>query len=445
LKLKIVFGVCATAALWAQGPASPVGAYEGPSILSRGIIEPGRRGSEGLSFRMFAQVNGVFDNGLLPISVDPGGQLYSDGLWGMEARVGAYGYHTWRRSSLGLDYNGNFRHYTQKTYYDGSDHFLTLDYKIRLSKRVTLDFYPTAGTYARSFGYFGLYTTVLGADITSPLPVADIFDNRTYFAQANASLVFQKSARLSFSVGGDGFTVRRQSQALIDNNGYDAKGDVAYRLNRSQTVSASYGFTHYGYSGVYGSTDIHMLSVSHSLSIGRNTEFLVSGGAVRVELTGLQRVIVDPAIAALVGQYSTIAAFHRVIYIPSVNLTLTRRYRTSTFGASARQGVSPGNGLYLTSRQQTAGVFYGYTGIRRWNFAGGFNYLRMQNFGFALGGYGTYTAGAGVVYRLNNFLHLNTRVDARHADLTITGFRRSAVRVTAGITIAPGELPVSLW
>lgn len=445
MKLKIVIGVCAAAVLWAQEPSTGGGGYEGPSILSRGIVQPGRRGDEPLRFRVFAQVNGIYDNGLLPVSVDSSGQLFSDALWGVEARIGAYGYHRWRRSSLGLDYLGNFRHYNQNTYYDGSDHTLMLDYRTQLSRRVMLQLTPAAGTYSQSFGFFGMYAAVLGTGNMSPIPLADIFDNRTYYVDAGADLIFQKSARLSFRLGGTGFGVYRQSKALVDTKGAMATADVAYRLNRSQSVFASYSFAHYSFPGVFGSTDMHLVTAGHSLRIGRNTEFLLSGGVARLELKGLQRVAVDPAIAALVGQSTTVQAFYGINYIPSAEVKLTRTYRKSTIGATARQGITPGNGLFLTSRQQTAGVFAGYTGLRRWNFSAGFSYMNLQGIGLTAGQYGTYTGGAGAIYRVAGFMHLNARVDLRRADLTITGFRRDAARISFGVTLAPGEIPVSLW
>lgn len=448
LRLKILVGVCALVAVaFAQAPSSTVlgGGYGGPSILSRGVVEAGRRGEDPLRFRFFGQVNTVYDSGLLPISVDPRGQVYSDALWGVEAGVGVYGYHSGRHSAVGLDYRGNFRHYSQNTYYDGSEHILSLDYTAQVSRRVAVLLNPTAGTFSRSFGSFGLYSSVLAIDPMSVVPTADLFDNRTYFAEGGGSLIFQKSSRLSFRAGGQGFTVRRQSKALVDLEGYNASGDVAYRLNRSQTVYGAYIFTHYGFGDLYGSSDAHMAILGHSIRIGRNVEFDLAGGGVRLESKGLQRVQVDPAIAALVGQTSTIQAFYVVNYIPSVNASLTRKFRKSSIEARYGMGVSPGNGVFLTSRRQIAGVMGGYTGIRRWDISGGVAYTQIKGVGFIPGGYGTYTGGGAASYRVNGLLHLSARAELRRADLTFTGFRRDAARLSFGIVITPGEVPVSLW
>lgn len=448
MKLKILVGVCALAVVgFAQEPSSATlgGGYAGPSILSRGVVEAGRRGEEPLRFRFFGRVNSIYDTGLLPISVNSGGQVYSDALWGVEAGVGAYGYHSGRHSTVGLDYRGNIRHYNQKSYYDGSDHILSLDYTAQVSRRVTVMLNPTAGTFSRSFGSFGLYSSVLAIDPTSIVPTTDLFDNRTSFAEGGGNLIFQKSSRLSFRAGGEGFTVMRQSKALIDLHGYNGSGDVAYRLNRSQTIYAAYIFTHYGFGNTYGSSDAHMAVIGHSIRIGRNVDFDLSGGGVRLESKGLQRVQVDPAIAALVGQTSTVQAFYVVNYIPSVNASLARRYRKSSIMAVYALGVSPGNGVFLTSRRENAGVMAGYTGLRRWDLSGGILYTQIQGVGFVSGGYGTYTGGGGASYRLNSLLHLSARAEFRRADLTSTGFRRDAARISFGVIITPGEVPVSLW
>ena len=98
-------------------------------------------------------VNGVYDNGVQPIALDSKGNLVQvNGLYGVEANVGAYGVHRWKQAQLGLDYKGNFRHYTQQSFYDGSDHQFTLGYTYQKSRRLYYDVRGIAGTYSRSIG-----------------------------------------------------------------------------------------------------------------------------------------------------------------------------------------------------------------------------------------------------------------------------------------------------
>src|SRR6185437_11708023 len=101
--------------------------YLGPGILTRGAGNIGTRSGEQVSLRLFAGVNGIYDNGIEPLSVSSKGTLTQvKGLEGVEGNVGAYGVHSWKQAQLGLDYIGDFRHYSENSFYDGSDHRLAL-------------------------------------------------------------------------------------------------------------------------------------------------------------------------------------------------------------------------------------------------------------------------------------------------------------------------------
>ncbi|MEO8660745.1 MAG: hypothetical protein ABI693_19905, partial [Bryobacteraceae bacterium] len=287
ISIAVVCVFAAAAALNAQEPAETGIGYAGPSILSRGVEQAGRRGSETVRFRFFGQVNSLYDTGLLPVASTAEGGAVSDALLGVEAQLGAYGYHRWRHSSLGFDYRGTYRNYGQNTYYNGSDHTLGLGYATQVSRRVTLTLQPKLGTYSRSFASFGLYSGLLSADPVSPgTPTNDIYDDRTYFAEGSAQLVFQQNARLSYSISGEGYSVQRQNKSLASMTGYTTTADVAYRLNRTQSLFAAYYYLHYGFGRAFGGTDGNMLMVGHAMKIGRTMELSASIGAMALESKG---------------------------------------------------------------------------------------------------------------------------------------------------------------
>src|ERR1035437_9778736 len=104
-----------------------MGGYSGPQILSRGGSNIGDRPGGSTGFQFYAGVYGTFETGLVPASVDAQGHVFNPAaLYGIGARFGAYGRHAWRRTTLGLDYSGNVRHYNQNSYYDGSDHMVAM-------------------------------------------------------------------------------------------------------------------------------------------------------------------------------------------------------------------------------------------------------------------------------------------------------------------------------
>lgn len=135
--------VCAVAlASIANGQASdaPVSDYLGPGILTGGVDNIGSRSGEQVDLRVYADVMATYDNGLQPVSVDSKGTLVQvGGLYGIDAGLGAYGVHSWRTAQLGLDYQGDFRHYFQDSYYDSSNHRLTLGYTYQKSRRLYFD------------------------------------------------------------------------------------------------------------------------------------------------------------------------------------------------------------------------------------------------------------------------------------------------------------------
>ena len=60
----------------------------------------------------YVRINGIYDSGITPVSLNEKGEIPKQGgLFGVEANVGAYGSHEWKRKTLGLEYNGGYRHY----------------------------------------------------------------------------------------------------------------------------------------------------------------------------------------------------------------------------------------------------------------------------------------------------------------------------------------------
>ena len=91
--MPLVCAWCASTAM------AQLGGYMGPGVLSRGAGDVGQRSGQQLDLRFFADVQGVYDNGIQPFSVDPQGNLIKvNGLYGVQVDVGAYGSHTWRQA-----------------------------------------------------------------------------------------------------------------------------------------------------------------------------------------------------------------------------------------------------------------------------------------------------------------------------------------------------------
>jgi hypothetical protein len=415
--------------------------YGGPAILSRGQT-PTLGARAPVAFRPYIGLSGIYDNGLLPVSVNGTGQIPSADAFGVQLNLGLYGYHTWSHSTLGLDYRGDFRHYSPKTYYDGFNQSLALIFTHEPSRHVMLTLRNAAGIYTlNSFlaGFGGLGPAYL------QLPQNDIYDNQVVFLNTSADLTYRKSTRLSFNIGGEGDLVRRRSNALYGVTGATARADMQYRITRHTTVGLDYRFIHFDYTKAFGNANVHTIGIDYSTQFTRHLQFSARVGGARIESLNLALVHLDPTVAALLGQSVGVQAAYRLGYMPDILARLTETFRRSTFGVGFSDTVNPGNGVYLTSRAESATASYSYTGLRYWNFGIDANYSRLTALVQTLGAYDTYGASGGVTRQLGKGLHAVLHMDARHYNVAGGHFKHDEYRVTLGLTYSPGDLPLALW
>lgn len=427
-----------------QEQEAPQSEYAGPAILSRGLgalLNPDR---ELLRLRPFASVHASYDVGLTPYSIDEAGQLLSDDAYGASAEFGVTGYHAWRRSLLGMQYRGRLRHYSRYSHYDGFDNEFTLNVVHRPARRITVQFASAVASYSR--GYFipevgsGFYSPELAA-----LTESEMFDSRVNVLTASGRLIYQRTARLSLSMGGAGFTARRHTQALVGVTGYSASGDAAYRVSRYQTLGVDYSFLHYDFQRVFGDTDANGIGLNYSVQMGRNWTLSLRAGGYRVEISRLERVPLDPVIAAIVGQSAAITTGYRKLYTPALAGNLVRRYRRGSLTFDYSRGLTPGNGLYLTSSTERGGMGASYRGTRRASFFVHVSAYQHRALVQNLGKYRGYWGGVGMHYSLSHDLSLSFDVGARRHLVTNSQFDRVSYRASVGLTYSPGERPFSLW
>lgn len=419
----------------------------GPSILSRGTGNSGDRVGEVNAFKFFAGASGVYDNGLTPLSVDPSGNLISvNHLWGLEANAGAYGRHRWSHGSIGMDYTGDYRNYTAKSFYNGSDNVVGLDTAVDLTKRLSLVARVKAGSVSRALSTANGFVTT--PDELLGVPTSEVFDNRSYYLQTSEQVVYQKTARLSFSAAGNGFFVRRHSKALVGVDGYGASGTIAYRLNRRSTVDLGYTFLHFDYPRAFGEANIHQLTVGYSRLLSQRWQAGIMAGTMSMNTIGITDIKLDPAVAALFGgQTNSFAAFDKTKYLPVGTATVVGHYKRNDVNFSFSQAPNPGNGVYLASSNRSANATYTYTGISHWLFTGIYTFSSLDSVGQAgLGTYSYSSVGAGVSYRLGRNVYANLRADGRSVQIDRqSGLSRLGSRIVLGITYSPGERPLNIW
>jgi hypothetical protein len=419
--------------------------YGGPAILSRGEA-PSAMNSSQIDFVPFVSLLGVYDTGLAGVSVNSSGQLVNADSEGVELDFGVSGVHSWKHTKIGLNYWGAAREYSQASYYSGIDQSLMLGITQQFTRHVRLQVNESAGMYSQPYGVLGLSSTVPFDPSTTYTPTTDFFDNRTIFTSTQVLLTYQKSARLSFSFGGDGDLTRRRSSALYGVTGEDANADAQYRLSRRSTIGGNYMYTHFSYNGVFSGSDFHRFSATYAVQFSRTWEFSGYGGVTRAETKFPQVVAVDPVIAALLGISQAYFVNYSLSYVPSYTGRLSKTFTRGVAYLSGGHTMTPGNGLFLTSKMYTASAGYTYTGIRRWSFNLSGTYGRATSIGNILGEYANTSAGVQTSRQISHVVHMVAGITAnKYQSSSFIGYNRLFWDARAGITFSPRDIPLRIW
>ena len=98
--------------------------------------------------------------------------------------------------------------------------------------------------------------TIANINLSSS-PNIQIYDTGSKQFSSQADVTWQKTSRLSFSMGTSYFGISRDSPQLLGMTGQQARGDVNYRLTRKMTIGSYYSFSHYVYPHGFGNSDIN--------------------------------------------------------------------------------------------------------------------------------------------------------------------------------------------
>ncbi len=416
--------------------------YGGPSLLGRGDNPSVLRGAELPPIRPYIGATGIYD------SNNRSGYIGGPSLgsaYGVVGSFGVAGDHHWSHSELDLEYHGSYRNYIPHSDQNGFDHTLNFTFKHQLTPHLSLslteslsdvrNFYdlPISSLYGGQAGSNPLYGAIAGSTLTTTPSLASV---------GGVRLTYQLSARLSVSAGGSGIVSRQKlAGGTIGSDGWVASGDIAYRLTRYQTASVGYSFTHFDYSGRYGTTDIHTLNLGYSLRVGRNWEVALSGGVSRSEILG---EVLDPALAELLGVPFIFIRTYTVSYTPIGTALITRSFRHASWSASFDHLELGAGSLYGASTYEHGGSDYTYSGLRRLSLSVGGGYYRFLAFGQSEGGYHALGISGGFGVHMGMGFSWVGRIDWRDYAFGNSQHRNSYY-ATLGIAWRPGHAPVSLW
>ena len=452
MKLLRLLGLC--------GLALPAfGQYAGPAILSRGEA-PAAMAVPKVDFSFSLAATGTYTNGLAGVSApDSQGQLASTSSFGESITFGVSGAHSWKHTHVGLSYSGGLSHYSKSGFFDGMSHGLSLGLTHQFTKHVGFSLRESAGMFTQfAPGTVSLNSSVPFDPSQSFIPTTDFYDNRTIYTSTQADVTFQKSSRLSFDFGGGYFAVIRRSSALFGSAGQTASGDVQYRLSRRTTIGGSYAFSHYGYPNSIGGANVHMASATVSVRLSRWTEFSFFGGGARVESDFQQTVPIDPQILGILCPAALIDALHpctvtgstvnshNLLWAPNFGARYSRSFRRGVAYVSAGESITPGNGLFLTSRAATASAGYGYTGLRKWSLGVGVGYITALSLGNVKGNYGQVSGSYSMSRQIVGSLSFVSSFGAtQYQSANFNGYNRLIYFVSAGLGFSSKNIPIRFF
>jgi hypothetical protein len=221
---------------------------------------------------------------------------------------------------------------------------------------------------------------------------------------------------------------------------------VQYRLTRRSTIGANYSFSHFDYIGVLSSTDMHGVNGVYSVRVNRWLEFSGSAGFYRAETRFIQNVPIDPAIAAIIGTPEGTVLLDRFDNIVSWTGRLSRTFPKGVAYISGGRGITPGNGLFLTSIMTTAMAGYNYTGLRRWSFGISGEYQRADSIGNVYGTYGGTSGTLSASRQIVRTIHALVSISARkYTSANFSLYNRLIYDVKVGVGYSPGDVPLRIW
>jgi hypothetical protein len=431
---------------------APVQEYTGPAVLSRSYSIGQPLVPEQVKWQESAGVSSIFDSGVTR-QVNADGSLGPPStLLGTQATWSMAGRHYFRRDQVSVSYSGNVSQYSGAGAYNGANNSIAVTYSHVLSRRLTLNLVGNGSIFSQNSVLENQPVgpeTVANINLASS-PNIQIFDLGTKQFSSQADLTWQKTSRLSFSMGTSYFgidyssPVGSNSPSLRGMTGQQARGDVNYRLTRKMTVGSYYSFSHYVYPHGFGNTAMNTAGAIFSYAFDRTTQIRFRGGLSQIESVDLQTVPINPVIAALLGVSTGVIDAYTASKTSDFSVQFIKDFgHGATASLAYAQGVSPGNGLFQASEQESISANFATKVFRVYSFSASMGRDSLssvsqtvsQNLGKYQSEYGRISLNR--AYRRG--VGLSLALEYRYFDVTGLGYVRNQLRITSGVTWSSGN------
>ena len=422
-----------------------LGKYTGPAVLSRSytinrpMIPQQQRWLPSIS------LNSSFDSGLIS-GVNADGTVRNGSIFGAQLRWGLTGRHYWKRDEIGISYIGDFSEYGRNSSFNGSNEILNVDYTHILTPHMSLTLSENASQFSQNYVLQNVSTspeTLANVNLASS-PNIQIFDNGVKQLSSQADLTGQITSRLSYNLGGGYFAIVRDSNQLLGNTGEQARADLTYRFTRRTTAGVYYSNTEYAFEHGYGTSAANTLGVIYSYAFGRTTQLRVRVGGTRLESLAYTTVQIDPVLVPLLGQTTAVVDRYSRNYTSDISAQFVKdlsRGRTAII-AYAR-GISPGNGLFLTSQQESFSARMNMRLTNAYVLSFGASRDTLSTVSQSLGKYQTEGGQVGISRNLGHGFSGSLALNFRYFNVPEIPSLNNDMNVVAGVTWSP--TPGTQW
>jgi hypothetical protein len=347
---------------------------------------------------------------------------------------------------VSVSYTGNYSQYSESGTYSGINQNMSAAYSHVLSRRLTLNLSGSGSIYSLNSV---LENQAVGPETIANINIAtspniQIFDvgGKQFSSQAN--LTWQLTGRLSFNFGTSYFGVEQDSASLLGTTGQQARADVNYRLTRKMTVGSYYSFSQYRYSQGLGNSATNTAGLIYSYAFNRTTQLRFRGGLSEVESLGLESVQINPAIAALLGVNSGVVDSYNTYKTSDFSMQFVKDFGRGKRTASIAyaHGISPGNGLFQTSQQESISASLSAKVFRNYSLSMSAGRDTLTSISVSeiqsLGKYQSEYAQMSLSRAYRRGIGASLSVEYRYFDVDALGYLRNQLRISSGITWGSG-------
>lgn len=364
-------------------------------------------------------------------------------LFGSVFGGGATATHEWANSALSFNYRGDYRTQEQAYLPGGVEQTGSFSYRIVLTRRLTLSFAASGGTYPTGSLVVEPTTTVT-QQFAQTSPIASDFK----FLAGTATLGYRQTRRLSYEFSGTYTLSRYTGPYGFGNNAIIGSATALYQLSPRTIVSGTIQNSAYQYQHNAGSALLNTGYLTLSHSTRSHWSFGVSGGVTHNHAEGTYPVTVDLKIGPIILPVTLFGHYNVSSNIPYWAASASRNFKHSVASFSASESVTPGNGIFLASKTFGVGGLYSYS-WRRSSISAIGDWSRLTSTAVQVNtvdrSYRMIAFGAGYSYNLFRYIGANVRYD--HLTSEFAGISGQAIdnRVYFGLFFTSKNIPVGIF